>query len=60
LVQDTAYSTLLRGPRQTLHASIARVLEEQFPGLAEAQPQILAHHLSEAGLPSGPGGSSGF
>ncbi len=50
LVQDTAYSTLLRGPRQGLHANIARVLEEQFPSLAEAQPQTLAHHLSEAGL----------
>jgi class 3 adenylate cyclase/predicted ATPase len=50
LVQDTAYSTLLRGPRQALHANIARALEEQFPGLAEAQPQILAHHFSEAGL----------
>ena len=33
-----------------LHANIARALEEQFPGLAEAQPQILAHHFSEAGL----------
>jgi len=51
LVQDTAYSTLLRGPRQSLHARIARVLEEQFPSLAEAQPQILAHHFSEAGIP---------
>ncbi len=50
LVQDTAYSTLLRGPRQALHVNIARALEEQFPGLAEAQPQILAHHFSEAGL----------
>jgi predicted ATPase len=50
LVQDTAYSTLLRGPRQSLHASIARVLEEQFPSVVEAQPQILAHHFSEAGL----------
>ena len=50
LVQDTACSTLLRGPRQTLHASIARVLEEQFPSVAEAQPQILAHHFSEAGV----------
>jgi predicted ATPase len=31
LVQDTAYSMLLRGPRQALHARIARVLEERFP-----------------------------
>ena len=29
LVQDTAYGTLLRGRRQELHATIARVLEER-------------------------------
>jgi class 3 adenylate cyclase len=48
LVQDTAYSMLLRGPRQALHERIARALEERFPSLAETQPQILAHHLTEA------------
>ena len=32
LVQDAAYSTLLRARRQQLHASIVQVLEEQFPG----------------------------
>jgi class 3 adenylate cyclase/predicted ATPase len=50
LVQDTAYSMLLRGPRQGLHARIARVLEERFPTLADTQPEILAHHFTEAGL----------
>ena len=48
LVQDTAYSMLLRGPRQALHARIARALEERFP--SSAQPQILAHHFTQAGL----------
>jgi predicted ATPase len=48
LVQDTAYSMLLRGPRQALHARIGRALEERFP--ASAQPQILAHHFTQAGL----------
>ena len=50
LVQDTAYGTLLRGPRQALHARIAGALEEHFPSVAEVQPQILAHHLTEAGI----------
>jgi predicted ATPase len=50
LVQDTAYSTLLRGPRQVLHARIARALEEHFPSVTEIQPQILAHHFTEAGV----------
>jgi predicted ATPase len=30
LVQDTAYSTLLRGPRRALHARIAHALEQKF------------------------------
>jgi class 3 adenylate cyclase/predicted ATPase len=50
LVQDTAYSLLLRGPRRALHARIARVLEEQFPEVAETQPEILAHHFTQAGM----------
>jgi len=50
LVQDTAYSTLLRGARQQLHGRIAAVLEERFPETADTQPELLAHHLTEAGL----------
>jgi predicted ATPase len=50
LVQDAAYSLLLRGPRRTLHARIARALEEQFPQVTETQPEILAHHLTQAGM----------
>jgi class 3 adenylate cyclase len=38
LVQDTAYSTLLRGPRQALHRCIAEALEQRFPDLVEATP----------------------
>ena len=50
LVQDTAYSMLLRGPRQALHMRIAEVLEQRSPSLADTQPEILAHHFTEAGL----------
>ena len=50
LVQDAAYSTLLRGPRQDLHARIAKVLQDRFAETAEAQPEILAHHYTQAGL----------
>ena len=49
LVQDAAYSTLLRGRRQELHARVAAALEQQFPDLVERQPELLAHHLSVAG-----------
>ena len=49
LVQDAAYGTLLRGPRQRLHAQIANVLEGQFPERANVEPELLARHLTEAG-----------
>ena len=50
LVQDAAYSTLLRGRRQELHARIAQALEERFPETAASMPELLAHHCTEAGL----------
>ncbi|HYZ40599.1 MAG TPA: hypothetical protein VE687_08240, partial [Stellaceae bacterium] len=50
LVQDTAYGMLLRGPRRSLHARIARALEERFPDATQARPETLAHHFTEAGL----------
>jgi class 3 adenylate cyclase/tetratricopeptide (TPR) repeat protein len=50
LVQDAAYSTLLRNRRQQFHARIASTLESRFPELAAAQPQLMAQHCGEAGL----------
>jgi tetratricopeptide (TPR) repeat protein len=50
LVQDAAYGTLLREPRRALHARIAETLESQFREIAESQPELLAHHYTEAGL----------
>jgi class 3 adenylate cyclase/predicted ATPase len=50
LLQDAAYQSLLKSRRQQLHARIAEVIAERFPGLVDAQPQVLAHHLTEAGL----------
>jgi class 3 adenylate cyclase len=50
LVQDAAYSTLLREPRRALHARITQTLEGQFTEIAENQPELLARHCTEAGL----------
>jgi class 3 adenylate cyclase/predicted ATPase len=50
LVQDVAYSTLLRSRRQQLHGRITAVLESQFPDIMETQPEVLARHCAEAGL----------
>jgi predicted ATPase len=49
LVQDAAYSTLLRSRRHELHARIAAVLERDFADVVERQPELLAHHLTAAG-----------
>jgi predicted ATPase len=50
LVQDTAYSTLLRSRRQQIHARIVQVLEEQFPATSETGSALLAHHCTHAGF----------
>ena len=50
LVQDAAYQSLLKSKRLQLHARIARALEEQSLERAAAEPEILAHHFTEAGL----------
>jgi predicted ATPase len=50
LVQDAAYSTMLRGRRQQIHARVATTLESQFSEIAAAQPQLMAHHCAEAGF----------
>jgi class 3 adenylate cyclase/predicted ATPase len=49
LVQDAAYSLLLREPRRHLHARIAETLESKFSEIAENQPEVLARHCAEAG-----------
>lgn len=41
LIQDAAYTSMLRGRREPLHARIATVLETSFPG---SRPELLAHH----------------
>lgn len=50
LVRDAAYSGLLKSRRAALHATIADAFEQRFPEVVEAQPETLAHHLTEAGL----------
>jgi predicted ATPase len=50
LIQDTAYQSLLKSMRQHYHQQIARVLEERFPDTKNTQPELLAHHYTEANL----------
>jgi DNA-binding winged helix-turn-helix (wHTH) protein/tetratricopeptide (TPR) repeat protein len=50
LVQDVAYSTLMRDARRDLHARIAYVLDSNFSDVFETRPELLAHHYTEAGF----------
>ncbi len=50
LVQEAAYQSLLRSKRQLYHRQIAQVLTERLPELADTQPELIAHHFTEAGL----------
>jgi len=50
LIQEAAYQSLLRSTRQLYHQRISQVLEAQFPEVSETQPELLAHHYTEAGL----------
>jgi class 3 adenylate cyclase/DNA-binding response OmpR family regulator/predicted ATPase len=52
LVRDAAYETLPRAKRQSLHRRIADALENSFRFTTETQPELLAHHLLQAGLVS--------
>ncbi|MGA8969421.1 MAG: AAA family ATPase [Pseudolabrys sp.] len=50
LVRDAAYETLLKSRRQQLHGQIARTMVDKFPDIVVSQPEIVAHHFTEAGL----------
>ena len=50
LVQAVAYASLLTRQRRQLHAAIAQVVTERFLATVETQPELLAHHYTEAGL----------
>jgi class 3 adenylate cyclase/tetratricopeptide (TPR) repeat protein len=50
LIQDAAYQSLLRSMRQQYHQRIAQVFAERFPDTVATQPELLAHHATEAGL----------
>jgi class 3 adenylate cyclase/tetratricopeptide (TPR) repeat protein len=50
MVRDAAYDGLLRRDRRRLHAEVAAALERLSPAQARQEPELLAHHYTEAGL----------
>jgi class 3 adenylate cyclase/predicted ATPase len=51
LIQDAAYQSLLKRTRQQCHRQVADILESRFPETVETQPELLAHHHTEANSP---------
>lgn len=50
LIRDAAYASLWARERQDLHARVVELLQQRWPELAAQQPELLAHHQTEAGL----------
>jgi class 3 adenylate cyclase len=49
LIRDAAYEALLKSRRKELHRLVAVTIEEKFPAVKEAHPEVLARHWTEAG-----------
>jgi class 3 adenylate cyclase/tetratricopeptide (TPR) repeat protein len=52
LLRDAAYDSLLLTRRREWHERTARAVEQRFPELAASEPEVLAYHFAEAGLPA--------
>jgi predicted ATPase len=50
LIQDAAYENLLKSRRQVLHRRVAETLRDNVAVAAAAEPELLAHHFTQAGL----------
>jgi tetratricopeptide (TPR) repeat protein len=49
LIQDAAYDSLLKSRRQALHRRAAEILRDD-PERTAAEPEVIAHHFTQAGL----------
>ena len=49
LIQDAAYDSLLKSRRHALHRRAAEILRDSAERAA-AEPEVIAHHFTEAGL----------
>jgi predicted ATPase len=50
LIQDAAHLSLLASDRQRLHRELVHLLQEDFPEMAEAEPELMAFHCEHGGL----------
>jgi len=52
LIQEAAYQSLLKRTRQQYHERAAKLLEDRFPEVASTQPELVAHHYTQANCPA--------
>jgi class 3 adenylate cyclase/predicted ATPase len=50
LIQDAAYENLLKSRRQVLHRRVAETLRDKVVAGAAPEPELLAHHFTQAGV----------
>ena len=50
LIQDAAYENLLKSRRQVLHRRVAEILRDRFADTAAAEPEMVAHHFTQAAM----------
>ena len=50
LIQDAAYENLLKSRRLALHRRVAEILRDRFGDSAAAEPEVLAHHFTQASM----------
>jgi class 3 adenylate cyclase/tetratricopeptide (TPR) repeat protein len=52
LLQEAAYKRILRRRRHELHGQVADTLLRTSPGVAQREPEVVAHHWAAAGEPA--------
>ena len=52
LIQEAAYDTLLKSSRLQHHRRVAETYLARFADEARANPEVVAHHFSRAGMPA--------
>ncbi|MDR3401088.1 MAG: SpoIIE family protein phosphatase [Chthoniobacter sp.] len=50
LLEEALHGSLEEMQRRQFHRQVAEVMEKHFPQSAETQPELLAHHFTEAGF----------
>ena len=50
LIRDAAFQSVLKSRRRELHQRIAEVLTNRFPEVVITEPELLAHHYTEANV----------